>query len=181
MHIPALSVALAGATLLLATVSPASAADSFSLEVGHGDHTRMVRAGFQRQWDKQWWNSNGTHIGGYWDMSLAHWRGSRYRDTSGRSQDIAVLGITPVFRLQSNTLKGFYAEAGIGAYLLSELYDNDGKRFSTAFQFGDHVGIGYVFGNNLDVGLRIQHFSNAGIKKPNPGVDFATLRISYAF
>jgi hypothetical protein len=27
--------------------------------------------------------------------------------------------------------------------------------------------------------LRLQHFSNAGIKKPNPGEDFLQLRLSF--
>lgn len=172
---------LAIATVLCSMALPARAIDSFSLEVGYGDSTRMVRAGLQSNWNKQWWKSNGTHLGGYWDFSLAHWHGTRHRDIPGRSQNLAVLGITPVFRFQRDSLKGFYIEAGIGANLFSERYDNDGKRLSTTFQFGDHIGLGYVFANNLDLGLKIQHFSNAGIKKPNPGVDFATVRLRYAF
>ncbi|HEY8608694.1 MAG TPA: acyloxyacyl hydrolase [Noviherbaspirillum sp.] len=166
--------------LLLPSVV-AHAVDSASLEYGAGDRTRLVRVGVQWAWDKQWWKSNGTHIGGYWDLTLAQWRGQRYRDIPGRRQDIAVLGITPVFRFQNDSLKGFYAEAGIGAHLFSELYDNDGKQLSTAFQFGDHIGVGYVFDNNLDIGLKIQHFSNGGIKKPNDGVDFAVVRLRYTF
>lgn len=169
------------AVMFAAAAIPARAADSVSFEAGHGDSTRLLRAGAQWNWDKQWWKSNGTHIGGYWDVTLAQWRGSRYRDTPGRSQELAVLGITPVFRFQSDTRKGFYIEAGIGASLLSERYDNDGKRFSTRFQFGDHIGLGYVFSNSLDLGLKIQHFSNAGIKKPNPGVDFAIVQLRYGF
>ncbi|GIZ52866.1 acyloxyacyl hydrolase [Noviherbaspirillum aridicola] len=176
-----LALSLAVASIFSAVAIPARAVDSVSLEAGHGDSTRLVRAGVQWNWDQQWWKSNGTHIGGYWDLTLAQWRGSRYRDIGGRSQELAVLGITPVFRFQSDSRKGFYIEAGIGANLLSERYDNDGKRFSTRFQFGDHVGLGYVFANNLDLGLKIQHFSNAGIKKPNPGVDFAIIQLRYGF
>lgn len=176
---PGALLALASAVASIAL--PVHAADSFSLDAGYGDRTRVLRAGVQWNWDTQWWKSNGTHIGGRWDLSLAHWRGTRYRDIPGRSQDIAVLGITPVIRFQNDNLKGFYVEAGIGAHLFSELYDNDGKRLSTAFQFGDHIGLGYVFPNNLELGLRIEHFSNGGIKKPNPGVDFVSLRMRYAF
>jgi lipid A 3-O-deacylase len=35
--------------------------------------------------------------------------------------------------------------------------------------------------NNLDLGLKLQHFSNGGIKDPNDGVNFAVVRISYPF
>ncbi len=181
MAIRALTMRFTVASIAAAASFPALAVDSVSFETGYGDHTRMVRVAIQSTWDKQWWKSNGTHVGGHWDLSLAHWRGSRAGDNRGHSQDIAVLGLTPVFRLQNNSLRGFYVEAGIGAYLLSDLYDNDGKRFSTAFQFGDHVGLGYFFSNDLEIGLRIQHFSNASIKKPNPGVNFAIVQLRYAF
>jgi len=63
--------------------------------------------------------------------------------------------------------------------LLSELYDNNDRKLSTAFQFGDHVGIGYVFQNNLDLGLKVQHFSNGSIKQPNQGINFGVVRVSY--
>ena len=52
---------------------------------------------------------------------------------------------------------------------------------STAFEFADHIGVGYVFNNNFDLGLRLQHYSNAGIKKPNSGENFVVLRGAYRF
>lgn len=166
--------------ILFATLSPKSiAADSASIEFGTGDKTKMVRLGAQWKWDSKWWQSNGTHIGGYWDFTLAQWRGNRFRNVPGNRQDITAVGITPVFRWQNDSLKGFYAEAGIGAHLLSELYDNNDQQLSTRYQFGDHIGVGYVFSNNVDVSLKIQHFSNASIKKPNDGVNFAVVRVSF--
>lgn len=173
------SIALAMTCVLGALPASCLAADSVSLEFGSGDKTKMARFGVQWNWEKQWWRSNGTHIGGYWDFTFAKWRGDRYQNIPGNTQNLIALGITPVFRLQNDSLKGLYAEAGIGAHLLSERYNNDGKELSTRFQFGDHLGVGYVFANNIDVGLRIQHFSNGGIKKPNNGVNFAILRLSY--
>lgn len=158
-----------------------NAADSISLELGLGEKVKMARVGIQWKWDRQWWKSNGSHIGGYWDLTLAQWRGTRFQNVPGSGQDITVLGFTPIFRWQSDSQKGLYAEAGIGLHLLSELYDNNNKRLSTRFQFGDHIGVGYVFQNSVDVGFAIQHFSNGGIKKPNNGVDFAVLRVNYPF
>ena len=52
---------------------------------------------------------------------------------------------------------------------------------STAFEFADHIGLGYVFNNKFDLGLRVQHYSNAGIKKPNNGENFVVLRGAYRF
>jgi hypothetical protein len=157
------------------------AVDSVSFEFGSGNKTTMARFSAQWNWNKQWWKSNGTHIGGYWDLTLSQWHGRRFENTSGRTQNLTAIGITPVFRFQNDTLKGLYAEAGIGAHLLSRLYDNNDRQLSTSFQFGDHLGLGYVFDNNLDLGLKIQHFSNGSIKQPNDGVNFAIIRVSYPF
>lgn len=161
--------------------SPVLAADSFSIEAGAGDRTYLLRAALQWDWDKKWFHSNGTHLSGYWDLSGAAWKQRRYRDIPGNANYLFDVGITPVFRFQRDDKRGLYGEAAIGIHYLSELYNNNGGRLSTRFQFGDHIGIGYVFSNKIDVGLRIQHISNGSIKKPNSGVDFAILRIAYPF
>ena len=155
--------------------------DSASLEVGTGNKTQLVRIATQWDWGSKWWQSNGTHIGGYWDLSLANFKENRFQNIKDRRQNLTDIGFTPVFRFQKDDKKGLYAEAGIGIHLMSHLYDNNGRRFSTAFQFGDHIGAGYVFNNGLDLGLRVQHFSNGGIKDPNSGANFAVIRTAYRF
>lgn len=182
---------IAAALLLLAGVPAASfagdsastfAPDTYSAEVGTGNSTQIARVGAQWKWGQnwRWWESNGTHIGGYWDLSYAYWRGNRFNNTDA-SQHINDFGITPVFRFQRDSLTGPYAEAGIGAHYLDDLYSNAGRRLSTRFEFGDHIGFGYVFQNKLDLGIRLQHFSNGGIKEPNNGVNYAVLRVAYPF
>lgn len=161
--------------------SPSHSVDSVSFELGTGNKSRMARLGLQWAWGGKWWQSGGSHVGGYSDLTLAHWHGNRSQDIPGNTQNLLAIGLTPVFRLQSNSLKGWYAEVGIGAHYLSELYDNNGRKFSTKFQFGEHIGVGYVFQNNLDLGLKIQHLSNGSIKNPNPGVNFAIIRASHPF
>lgn len=174
------------AALTAAIVSfPAAAADTMfdtaSLEFGTTPKARMVRLGVQSQWEKRWFVSNGTHLAGYWDLSLAQWRTSAHRNVPGESQNITNLGITPVFRFQANDKLGWYAEGGIGLNLLSQRYNNDGSELSTHFQFGDHIGAGYVLPNGWDVGMKIQHFSNGGFKKPNGGVNFLILKVARTF
>ncbi|RJF99623.1 acyloxyacyl hydrolase [Noviherbaspirillum saxi] len=161
--------------------SATHAVDSASLEIGSGNKTQLARVGLQWKWDSKWWQSNGTHIGGHWDLTLSQWRADRFHNIPGNSQNLIDIGFTPVFRLQNDNLKGWYLEGGIGAHYLSKVYDNNDRQFSTKFQFGDHLGVGYVFLNNLDVGLKIQHFSNGSFKQPNDGTNFAVLRASYAF
>ena len=52
------------------------------------------------------------------------------------------------------------------------------KRVGSNFTFGDHLGVGWRSGGGMDLSLRFQHFSNAGLAKPNPAVDFVQLRLS---
>jgi lipid A 3-O-deacylase len=173
-----LLVACAGFSLQ----SSAHAVDTWSLEYAKGKHhDEIFRVGAQWNWDKAWFVSNGTQLSGYWDATVAVWRGTRYKGVDGAKQQFADIGFTPVFRFERSSKKGLYAEAGIGVHLFSELYDNDDRRLATAFQFGDHIGLGYVFSNGLDLGLKYQHFSNGGIKKPNGGADFAVVRVAYKF
>ena len=157
------------------------AVDSTSLEFATGNKSQIVRAGAQWDWASKWFQSNGTHLGGYWDLTGALIRENRYRNIPGNSESLFDLGFTPVLRFQNDSKLGPYAEAGIGAHVFSELYDNNSRRFSTAFEFGDHIGVGYVFANKWEVGFKLQHFSNGGIKKPNSGANFAVIKAGYRF
>jgi lipid A 3-O-deacylase len=172
---------LFGLVSCLGATPMALAFDSASIEFGTGNRTLLTRIGLQSKWESRWWQSNGTHIGGSWDATLMQWHSNRYQDLSGATQNITAVGITPIFRFQRDTMKGAYVEAGIGAHYFSDIYDNNRRRFSTHFQFGDHIGVGYVFGNGVDLSLKIQHFSNGGIKQPNNGANFLIVGTSYPF
>jgi lipid A 3-O-deacylase len=76
-----------------------------------------------------------------------------------------------------------YVEGAIGFHLISPVRLEESRGFSTAFQFGDHIGAGARFGEHgrYDLGLRFQHLSNAGIKKPNNGINFTQLRFQVHF
>ena len=90
-----------------------------------------------------------------------------------------------MFRLQQNAPGEFspYVEAAVGIHLLSATSVSNLRRFSTAFQFGDHIGFGIRFGQKqaFDLGYRFQHISNADIKKPNQGIEFHQVRLQYNF
>src|SRR4051812_38943296 len=100
------------ALALLAVAQSGFAADNYvssaSLEVGTGNKTQMVRVGVQSNWDVRWFQSNGTHLSGYWDASLAQWRGNQYQDVAGATQNITDIGFTPVFRFENDSKRGFY-------------------------------------------------------------------------
>jgi len=101
----------------------------------------------------------------------------------GDSTLMGDIGLTPIFRLQGGGRSGPFAEIAAGLHLLSRTRVSDTKAFSSAFQFGDRLAIGYRFGDAIDseLALRLQHYSNAGIKEPNPGINFLMLQYSARF
>lgn len=52
-----------------------------------------------------------------------------------------------------------------------------------AFQFGEFVGVGALYGrrNEFQLGARLQHVSNGGIKRPNDGLTYGMLALNYRF
>ncbi len=166
--------------MLVMQAVPAWAMDGVAVEVGQDRETEMARLALQWQWSNRWLQVQSWHVGGHWDLSVAQWQ--RDQTVAGERTQITEIGLTPVFRLQGNDLRGLYLEGGIGAHLLSATQLGN-KRFSTAFQFGDHLGFGYRFGARgaMDVSYRYQHLSNADIKKPNDGINAHQLRLHYWF
>jgi hypothetical protein len=163
----------AAAALLLA--SPAGAVDGVALELGSGDESsKLMRGSLQWKWQRKWFADTGWELSGYWDASAGVW---------AADNTLVDLGFTPVFRLQRRDWTGPYLEAAIGFHLLSDLSVTRSRLFGSRFQFGDHLAAGWRFGERgrYDIGLRVQHLSNGGIKQPNPGINFAIVRFAYYF
>ena len=147
---------------------PSHAIDALALEVGYGeDRTSLLRFAVVERWNREprplgrkW------QLTGYWDFSAALW--------DNAVESTADLGITPVFRFERGPL---YLEAAIGLHLVQTRISAS-RVFSTAVQFGDHVGIGW-HSRRWDFAARVQHLSNAGIDHPNPGINFVLVRAQY--
>lgn len=162
----------AAAALGLSSLS-AQAVD-FTAAIGQsGDSTMVYRLGAQWDWDASWWQSSVGRLTGYWDAGYTYWEGD---ETSSNHS----LSFTPVFvyEFAGETVKP-YVEAGIGvaAFANTELEDND---LGSSFQFEDRLGLGLRF-SGQEVGIRALHYSNAGIKQPNDGVEAYTLHYRTSF
>jgi len=165
---------------LILYVSSAYAADGYTIELGRGsDSTELVRLHAKWNWNRKWFEAGDWHLTGYWEASLGHWSG----DGAG-AETLWDVGITPVFRLQPNSGKtGLYLEGAVGAHLLSENRINNSRAFGSSFNFGSHIGFGATFGDRgqYDLGYRLQHLSNAGLKDPNDGINFHQARFTYNY
>ncbi len=124
------------------------------------------------------WSGSGLYLNVAWQLDVARWQ------DGVADRDLWEAGVTPIFQLN---LPGIawghpYVEAAVGLHLISQTR-TDYSNMSSHFQFGDHAGIGWRFGEQgaWDVGYHFQHLSNGGIKEPNDGINFQILALRYHF
>ena len=182
--VPPICIVLGAALLAIAGRAGAQASfapTSVFVQAGTTGNTRSLTAGVTRDWARQW-RLGGGRVTGYWEASVSEW--SYLAVEARRTAWLGQVGLVPVFRYRPNGgASPWYFEAGVGLTLTTSLYETDRKRFSTSFNFGDHLAVGRNFGQRSEheLSLRLQHFSNGGIKHPNPGEDFIQLRYAYRF
>lgn len=113
------------------------------------------------------------------DVSLEYSLGQVRAPTGRSGRDLLRLGVTPFARWWFSANSGI--ELGVGADVFSGTRVGD-KDISTALQFGSSIGVLHrLRSTRWLIGLRLTHYSNAGIKQPNPGQDYLQLRASYVF
>lgn len=178
-----LAIAGAGAA---AAVEPGAASpwvpQGGFVQFGHSQNVEALTAGLLWPWRRDW-ALLGGRLGGYWEVSLSRWRVDE--PWPQQSRWLNQLAVTPVFRWRPQRGESpWFVEAGVGLTYLDETYlENDGQRFSTRWNFGDHLALGRSFGPGAahELALRVQHFSNGGVRHPNPGEDFVQLRYAWRF
>lgn len=115
------------------------------------------------------------------DAQVSYWLG---KGNPTPNQHVWDFSATPVFRwtFAKPDSPRLFVEGGLGAHLLSATRINNDRIFSTAFQFGEMIGVGLAFGDRNQYEVRIygQHISNAGIKLPNWGLTYPGITFSYS-
>jgi hypothetical protein len=162
----------------LAAISPSLAMSGASIEIGRGDDsTTMARISARWDWENHWSINQNWITSGFWEASL----GRLNADGTG-SNNLWDIGLTPVFRLRSG-VSTFYLEGAIGAHFLSKIRINNRRSLGSSFNFGDHVGFGWNFGDKdrYELGYRFQHLSNADLAAPNDGINFHQIRLGYNY
>ena len=173
-------IGLTGAPSAFAVDGMALELGSGSGSIGPGTSAESARLALFWDWGKRWFTEGNWWLGGHWEGTVGYMR-NRARDDS-----LTNAGFTGVLRLWPYrpwwTHARQFLEGGTGVNFFSETHLGD-KRIATSLQFGSFVGFGVRFGRSerYEIGYRQIHFSNAGLKKPNPGMDFDELRFAYRF
>ncbi len=155
----------------LLAAAPAQASE-ISLLVGSFDGYHNDTAAWQS--DALWTHDYGSQR---LDLSLEASVGRVFGPAGKPGSPLWHLGLTPFLRWWFTPDTA--VEAGIGANVFSGTYIGS-KTISTAYQFGDSLGLYHRIADTpWGVGLRFTHYSNADIKRPNPGQNYLQLRLSY--
>jgi lipid A 3-O-deacylase len=160
----------------------AFASPSIVATAGIAEDANAFHLGVQLPLAPDWPLFRSEKVSAVLELSVGQWRGDSGSQENNRLIDVAAL---PALRYHpgGNRQQGFFVEGGIGAHLLSRTRIHADRRFGSAFQFGDLVGAGWRFGEGgrYETGLRLQHVSNGGIKKPNQGINFLEFRFVARF
>lgn len=124
----------------------------------------------------------GGSISSYWELFGGRWRGQQ---AGGADRNFAQLGAALIWRRHfEDNRSAWFGEGGLGISMLDGDYAlPDGRIFGSRFTFNGRLGVGRTFGARAEheLSLIYQHFSNGGIKTPNPGMDLLQLRYAYRF
>lgn len=167
--------------LLAGVHSGATAFDSATLELLTGNQSEVIRLGLLSPATVKFAPLPQSNIKLGWQYSLAYWRENRPENDPSRTESLFDFGFTPILRWNAQNGAGWYGEAGVGAHVLSELYNNNGREFSTKLQFASHIGLAYEFQDRWTLMLKLEHISNGGIKRPNPGANFIGVQVGKGF
>lgn len=162
------------AAVSLGQIATVQAVD-FTAAVGRtGESTTTYRIGAQFDFNRSWFQTSVGHLTGYWDAGYTYWQGD---DSSSNHS----LSLAPVFvyEFAGDSVRP-YLEVGIGVAAF-ESTKVEGNELGSSFQFEDRLGAGLRFAGGHEVGLRAIHYSNAGIKKPNDGIETYSLHYRMAF
>lgn len=172
-------IAILAAAITLA-VAPAAGAQelyessSIGLRLGVGEHYQRAEVAWESPSVWTYRFDGGSRLDVVGELGAAYWRADGSREPSSVWQ----LSATPFLRWTWSDR--YYVEAGVGATVFSHASFAD-KNLSTAFQFGDHIGVGMFVTPASRLSLRFSHYSNAGIKRPNPGLNVLQLNYSLQY
>jgi hypothetical protein len=168
-------LALASAAPLVADAA-GWAPDGLLVEAGFApSRTHSVTVGAMWTWDWQGRFGN-TEATALTEIYVSRW--------SGRGDPVTQAALVPLVRLRLDHGRSpWFMEGGIGVSMMDKLYRNDGKEFSTRFNFVDVFAVGRSLGadRRAELSVRMAHISNANLKQPNPGQNFLQLRYAVKF
>jgi lipid A 3-O-deacylase len=147
--------------------------DGITLSIGQSkDDIDIYRLGLRKDFNSKWLVSKNGYLSGYYELSANYWK--------WKSESNFGIALSPVFAyyLDFGDFKP-YVEAGIGVSYWSKNHIKT-RNLGSRYHFEDRIGVGIRY-KNFDFSFRYMHYSNAGLKDPNMGIDIFIGSVSYKF
>ena len=148
----------------------------YTMDLIYGEHnTRGIKLAYH--YNSKFLRRYVDKLDVYFETSINFWEYGR----SNKHDTNFVISVSPIIHYPLMQIGGrqVFLEFGIGASLLDDVHFA-GNDVSTHYQFEDRLGLLAHFGKS-SLGVRWLHYSNAGIKRPNPGLDFFSLSYTRRF
>lgn len=128
-----------------------------------------------RDWQRRWFESDRGHLSGYWQIGYTAWEAGR---VGGTAHSVSAAPVF-VYTFTGPDLQPFI-EFGIGAAAFSRSRVGD-QDLGSVLHFEDRLGAGIQLSGGQRLALRVIHYSNAGLKDPNDGIESWALVYSRPF
>lgn len=155
--------------------------DSVYVQAGASARDARERSAGLR-WELPW-----PLAGGGWrtavQVSVGRWStGVVSRGAAAAREHAVQLVVLPLVRWQPRSQgSGGFVEAGWGLSLHDRTYRVGRLRQGSRLNFQEEVAAGWRLDGGHTVSLRLAHLSNAGLRRPNPGETWWSLRWETAF
>jgi len=174
-HVPILAIGL-----VLATLTDGAQADpNWSWQLRHGQNKTLQGTVLSAAPPCSWSRAvSGWVFRACAEIELGQWRPRVVAPGVALARHAGALVMV---RLQPSGASIVpYAEVGLGAALFDRTQVSD-RNIATAFQFSEHLGLGIRWRERMSLGWRYSHYSNAGMGKPNDGIDMHSLVLGVRF
>ena len=173
---------LALACLSGAANGHASGPDGISLAVG-STQTHTLTVGASLIWKTGWERRlDNARLQLQVELGLTSLRAS----THDPAHTVSLLSMLPVVRFRPGLAqpdRSFFLEAGVGLSVFDRPFVRGDRYIPSRWNFAEVLGAGMSFGRGQshEIGLRLTHVSNGGLRKPNPGLNGAQVRYAASF
>lgn len=153
----------------LAPLPEAPAASVFIDAGALARDAQSLEVGWRRPWTRQDRQERSARWSGATELAvLRGWLPAL--NPGQRRREFTQLLLVPVVRWEFRPVPSpWFAEAGIGLSVLDRRYQLRQTPQSSRWNFEEVVAVGYRLGQGHELSIRLSHFSNAGLRHPNPG------------
>lgn len=166
----------------VALTSPVVHADALRVGLGYGQGVELYAFGIQLDRKSPVHEYEAWTLTGHVDLGIGEFRAHHSDSSHGTTRALAAIAKLRWQRREARRVQPFI-EVGLGISGFSETNIAGTRHLGGGFEFTEVVRGGLRFGarRQWEVALYGQHFSNAGLHRPNEGITYAGVSTAWYF